>query len=78
VLLGMSPRSSSVCFINELGSVIPTFWVLSLYVVLFIRILYIVLHSYIPIDIVHTDALSASGKFMLMFSNQYLQNVSQV
>jgi hypothetical protein len=46
VLLGMSPRILSVCFINVLGSVIPTFSVLSLCVVLTIRILHIVLHSY--------------------------------
>jgi hypothetical protein len=46
VLLGTSPRSLSVCFINELGSVIPTFSVLSLCVVLTILIPHIVLHSY--------------------------------
>jgi hypothetical protein len=46
VLLGISPRILSVYFINVLGGVIPTFSVLSLYVVLTIRILHIVLHSY--------------------------------
>jgi hypothetical protein len=46
VLLGMSPRSLSVCFINELGSVIPTFTVLSLYVVLTILTMYKLLRSY--------------------------------
>jgi hypothetical protein len=46
VLLGTSPRSLSVCFINELGSVIPTFSVLSLCVILTILIPHIVLHSY--------------------------------
>jgi hypothetical protein len=57
VLLGMSPRSSSVFFINELGSVIPTFWVLSLYVVLAI-LYYIVSHSYIPIDLCASSILT--------------------
>jgi hypothetical protein len=46
VLLGVSPRSLSVCFINDLGKVIATFSVLSLCVVLTIQILYIVLHNY--------------------------------
>jgi hypothetical protein len=46
VLLGMSPRILSVCFINVLGIVIPSFSVLSLCVVLTIRILHIVIHSY--------------------------------
>jgi hypothetical protein len=45
VLLGMSPRILSVCFINAIGSVIPTFSVLSLCVVLTIRILHIVTDS---------------------------------
>jgi hypothetical protein len=46
VLLGTSPRILSVCFINVLGSVIPTFWVLSLDVVLTILLSHILLHSY--------------------------------
>ena len=46
MLLGMSPRSLSVCFINELGSVMPTFSVLSLYVVLTILILYKIIDCY--------------------------------
>jgi len=46
VLLLTSPRVLSASFINELGNVISTFLVLSLYVVLAILILYIVSHSY--------------------------------
>ena len=60
MLLLTSPRSLSVCFINELGNVIPTFSVLSLYVVRIIRILYLLSHSYKSIDqcrcLVHIDA----------------------
>jgi hypothetical protein len=41
-----SPRVLSVCLINELGNVIPTFLVLSLCVVRTILILHIVIHSY--------------------------------
>jgi hypothetical protein len=42
VLLGISPRAFSICFISTIGNVIPTFSVLSSKVVLFILIVYIV------------------------------------
>jgi hypothetical protein len=68
VLLGTSPRSLSVCFINELGNVIPTFIVLSLCVVLTIPTLHIIIHSYKSIGL-HIDTyVSASRTCMLVFS----------
>jgi len=42
VLLGTSPRALSVCFMREIGNVMPTFSVLSVVVVPFILVLYIV------------------------------------
>jgi hypothetical protein len=42
VLLGISRRALSVCFTRRIGSVIPTFSVLSIIVVRFILVLYIV------------------------------------
>ena len=42
VLLGISPRALSVCFTRIIGNVIPTFSVLSSWVVPFILVLYIV------------------------------------
>ena len=51
MLLGTSPRSLSIRFIDELGSVMPTFLVLSVYVVLGILILSIVVRSYKSIDV---------------------------
>ena len=42
VLLGISPRALSVCFTSAIGNVIPTFSVLSSWVVRFILVLYIV------------------------------------